>query len=202
MHCTPKKTLKTIAELKKTKNIEVVLQVKGNQKKLLAKCAHLGNVTRPCSTATQSGKRERNRIEKRTVCVFMKNTYDLGDVWNESIQTMIKVERKTKTFNTITKQFDKSEETAFYISTTGIFSAEEFDTIIRSHWGIEKSNHYVTDVSLKEDFSRIRKNPENIATLRSFALNIMRANNETNISQTLYRNAVNVGRVLGYAGVS
>lgn len=178
------------------------MQVKGNQKKLLAKCMHLADVSRPVSNTTQVGKRERNRIERRTVCVFHKNTYDLGDVWNDSIQAMIRVERETRTFNTITKQFENSEEIAFYISTTRIFSAEEFGTIIRSHWGIENSNHYVRDVSLKEDFSRIRKNPENIATLRSFALNIMRANNETNISQTLYRNAVNVERVLRYAGVS
>lgn len=133
--------------------------------------------------------------------VFLKHHRDLGDTWNDYLKTVIMVERKTRTFNTKTKQFDVSEETAFYVSTTDVFSAKEFAAIIRSHWGIENSNHYVKDVSLREDFSRIRKNPENVALLRSFALNMLRLNRETNISQALYRNAVNVSRVLKYVGV-
>lgn len=177
------------------------MQVKRNQPKLFEKCVSLSKVVHHYSKITHTGKRERNRIEKRIVLVFDTNTYDLGEVWNESIQSVIKVERKTRTFNTTTKQFDTSEETAFYISTTRIFSAHAFGSIIRSHWSIENSNHYVRDVSLKEDFSRIRKNPENIAVLRSFALNLLRMNDEKNISQALYRNAVNVKRILKYKGV-
>ena len=150
---------------------------------------------------TQTGKRERNRIEKRTVSVFPKDTYNLGLVWNDHIEVVIKVERRIQTFNTITKQFDQSGETAVYVSTTNRYSAKEFGSIIRSHWGIENANHYVKDVSMHEDFSRIRKNPENIAILRSFALNLLRVNHETNISQALYRNAVNVTRILKYDGV-
>ncbi len=187
--------------MKETRNIEVVLQVKGNQKKLLEKCEDTTKTTRAASTTTQTGKRERNRIEKRAVTVFHKSAYDLGDTWNEFLKTVIMVERNVWTFHTKTKQFDRSDETAFYVSTTNTLSAQEFGRVIRSHWGIENSNHYVRDVSLKEDFSRVRKNPENVATLRSFALNILRMNHEPNISQALYRNAVNVERVLNYAGI-
>lgn len=188
-------------ELKKEKNIEVILQVKGNQKKLFEKCVSLSKTRLPHSKITQIGKRERNRTEKRTIAVFHKNKHYLGDIWNDSIKTVIKIERHTRTFNTQTKRTDTSEETAFYVSTTDIFSAKEFGDIIRSHWRIENSNHYVRDVSLREDFSRVRKNPENVAMLRSFALNILRVNRETNISQALYRNAINVSRVLNYVGV-
>ena len=201
MHSIPKKTLETIAELKKTKHIEVVLQVKGNQPKLFEKCVSLSQVAQPYSKITHTGKRERNRIEKRTVSVFDTHTYDLGLVWNDHVKVVIKVERRIQTFNTITKQFDQSEETAFYISTTNRYTAKEFGSIIRSHWRIENANHYVKDVSMHKDFSRIRKNPENIATLRSFSLNLLRMNHETNISQALYRNAVNVTRILNYVGV-
>ena len=193
--------MQTIAILKETKNVEVVLQVKGNQKKLLEKCVDLVHTARPYSKAQHIGKRERNRIETRTVTIFHKHTYNLGDVWNDHIKAVIKVERETRTFTTTTKQCEQSEETAFYISTTNRYSAKEFGGIIRSHWGIENANHYVRDVSLHEDFSRIRKNPENIATLRSFALNLLRVNHESNISQALYRNAMNVTRVLEYVGV-
>lgn len=179
----------------------MLLQVKGNQKKLLGRCVALSETATPRSHATDTGKRERNRIEQRTVAVFHKGAHDLGDTWNEHIQTVIRVERSTQTFNTKTQQFARSEETAFYISTTNSYSAKEFGAIIRSHWGIENSNHYVRDVALREDFSRVRKNPEHIATLRSFALNLLRINHEHNISQALYRNAVNVSRMLNYIGV-
>ena len=156
---------------------------------------------KPFSKTGQKGKREHGRIEKRTISVFQKNKYDLGDVWNEHIEAVVTVERKIQTFDTKTKRFVTSEETAFFISTTKRFSAKEFGTIIRSHWKIENSNHYVKDVSMGEDFSRIRKNPECFATLRSFGLNLMRANGETNIGLALFRNAMNVMRVLEYEWV-
>lgn len=73
--------------------------------------------------------------------------------------------------------------------------------IIRSHWKIENKNHYVKDVTLHEDFSRIRKNPENIACLRSFALNVLRYNGIENVSQAVFRNAVNVNKLLNYKGI-
>ena len=193
--------MKTIAKLKETKNVEVVLQVKGNQPKLLEKCKDIAKTKKPVSKTVQKGKREHGRIEKRTTTVFHKNTYDLGDVWNDHIEAIIQVERKIKTFDTKTKRFIMSEETAFFISTTKKFSAEEFGSIIRSHWKIENSNHYVKDVSMGEDFSRIRKNPECFATLRSFGLNLVRLNREPNVSQALYRNATNAKRVLSYSGL-
>ena len=190
-----------MVKLKRTKDVEVILQVKRNQKKLLKKCIDISKANKYFSKTIQSGRRERNRIEKRTVHIFYKNNYNLGDVWNDSIKTIIKIKRDVRNFNTKTNCFDQSKEIAFYISTSNKLSVKEFADCIRSHWGIETSNHYVRDVSIKEDFSRIRKNPENIATLRSFSLNIMRVNNEKNISQSLYRNALNVKRILSYSGI-
>jgi len=51
--------------------------------------------------------------------------------------------------------------------------AEEFRQAIHNHWGIENRNHYVRDVCMGEDRSRIRTNPHIMAKLRSFALNIL-----------------------------
>lgn len=187
--------------MKETKYIEAILQVKGNQKKLLKKCEDIAKTKKQFSQTTQRGKKERGRIEKRTVTVFHKNKYYLGDVWDDYIEAIIKIERKVKTFDTKTKRFYISEETAFYISTTKKFSAKEFGDIIRLHWGIENSNHYVKDVSMGEDFSRIRKNPECMATLRSIALNLLRLNREPIIKQALFRNATNVKRILNYKGI-
>jgi predicted transposase YbfD/YdcC len=61
---------------------------------------------------------------------------------------------------------------------------------VRSHWGIENQDHYVRDVTLGEDDSRIRQKPGGMARIRSAALNILRANGVQNVSQALYINAL------------
>jgi len=49
--------------------------------------------------------------------------------------------------------------------------------VARSHWGIENRLHWVLDVHFAEDKNRARSDhaPENFATLRRLALNILRA---------------------------
>jgi predicted transposase YbfD/YdcC len=63
----------------------------------------------------------------------------------------------------------------YYISSlkNGI---QEFANGVRSHWGIENKLHWVLDVQLREDDSRIRKEnaPENFSILRHVALNLLR----------------------------
>ena len=55
--------------------------------------------------------------------------------------------------------------------------AERFAAIVRSHWRIENSLHWVLDVIFKEDLSRLRKGhgARNMAVVRHFALNLVRA---------------------------
>jgi predicted transposase YbfD/YdcC len=50
--------------------------------------------------------------------------------------------------------------------------------VVRAHWHIENRLHWVLDVVLNEDRARARKDhaPENLARLRRFALNVLRAN--------------------------
>jgi predicted transposase YbfD/YdcC len=64
-------------------------------------------------------------------------------------------------------------ETAYYLLSTPL-SAERFHDVVRYHWGIENSLHWVLDVTMNEDQSRNRKDhsPENLALLRRLALNI------------------------------
>lgn len=66
-------------------------------------------------------------------------------------------------------------ESRYYISSL----ANEAATILkaaRSHWGIENSLHWVLDVAMGEDDSRIRKDhaPENMALLRRVALSLLK----------------------------
>jgi predicted transposase YbfD/YdcC len=55
-------------------------------------------------------------------------------------------------------------------------SAKRLLAIVRSHWSIENQLHWVLDVVMNEDRNRARKDhaPENLATLRRLALNILR----------------------------
>lgn len=48
--------------------------------------------------------------------------------------------------------------------------------IVRRHWAIENELHWVLDVALNEDYSRVRKEqaPENFAVLRHIALNLLK----------------------------
>ena len=56
--------------------------------------------------------------------------------------------------------------------------ADQFQKLIRQHWGIENICHWVLDVVRDEDSSRIRKGnaAENVAPLHKLALNLLRAN--------------------------
>lgn len=87
----------------------------------------------------------------------------------ENTLCIIQVERHVKSFCTKEKKWKESNETAYYISTISL-RAKKMSEIIRGHWEIETRNHYVKDVSMKEDFSRIRIDPEIMARLRSFVL--------------------------------
>jgi predicted transposase YbfD/YdcC len=52
--------------------------------------------------------------------------------------------------------------------------------VVRAHWQIENRLHWVLDVVLDEDLARARKDhaPENLARLRRFALNVLRADQD------------------------
>jgi predicted transposase YbfD/YdcC len=68
-----------------------------------------------------------------------------------------------------------SKEMRYYISSLP-GDAQKIALAVREHWAIENSLHYVLDVTMNEDMSRVRKDnaPENLATLRRIAINMVR----------------------------
>lgn len=73
----------------------------------------------------------------------------------------------------------ESVERRYYISSRtigGPQSVEEFARAVREHWGIENRLHWVLDIAFREDECRVRKDhaPQNLATLRHLALNLLR----------------------------
>jgi predicted transposase YbfD/YdcC len=80
---------------------------------------------------------------------------------------------------TASREIDGQATTAtrYYLLSTPL-TAARFAEVVRTHWQIENRLHWVLDVVMDEDQSRARKDhaPENLARLRRFTLNLLRAN--------------------------
>lgn len=193
LHCQEE----TLKVAQKTGN-EVVVQVKANQPTLLRDCQSLA-YTQPATEVYQEPfSKTHGRIEARKVSLFLHPLLTHAHKW-DSVEAVLKVERHRQPFDTKSNSWKNSHETAFYISTIAL-SAQQFCHIIRQHWSIENRDHYVRDVTLGEDRSRIRTNPDRFARLRSFVLHIFRHNHVTNVSETSFDNAIDLDSLLAYKG--
>jgi predicted transposase YbfD/YdcC len=69
----------------------------------------------------------------------------------------------------------ETKQVRYYISSLPS-NAERILRVVRKHWSIENELHWVLDVALNEDHSRVRKDqaPENLAVLRHIALNLLK----------------------------
>ena len=115
--------------------------------------------------------------------------------------TVMSATRSTSTWNSRVGLWKTSREVSWYVTDQTAQSAAYYGAVIRGHWDVENPNHYVRDVALQEDASRIRKNPGIMARLRSFGLNILRLNDVKNIAAALFENALDPLRIITYAGV-
>jgi predicted transposase YbfD/YdcC len=91
-----------------------------------------------------------------------------ADAWHD-LQTIGMVESE-RVINGKVEQ-----ETRYYISSREP-NAQAFGTRVRGHWSIENSLHWVLDVVMREDESRIRKDhsAKNMAVVRHIAMNLLR----------------------------
>ena len=199
MPCTVKKTF----EIATTQGSQVIAQVKANQATLFEVVQQVQMSTAPLSQAHQFDH-ARSRIERREIKVFeaapLLAARPAQDGGSDLIEAIIQLQRKTDCFDTRIGAWTPRTDTAYY-GATDIQPAEVFAEVIRGHWGIENRHHYVRDVTLKEDASRIRRNPGIFARLRSFALNILRKNKVTNVNEALYDNVLNLDNLRDYVGV-
>ena len=195
MHCQ----IKTI-EAVKASGGEALLQVKGNQPGLEAAFAALPLQHEPQDCHVETGKIRRNRQETRRVEVFKAGRLlDLPDNWQTHAIEAVRVTRTVLHKDVATGwKWRPTREVAWYASTQNGNSAACCAAATRGHWGVENRVHYVLDVSMHEDASRVRKSPITLSILRSFALNILRFNKVNDVADALWRNAMNVNRVLAY----
>jgi predicted transposase YbfD/YdcC len=157
---------------------DYLLAVKGNQGLLyrdIKAVFALANTADLRDTNTSENKGH-GRIEKR-VCTVLSGEDVIARLRHKNnwvqLNTVVKVtaQRTTKTTGVVT------EQTRYYICSLKNPSAERMQAAVRAHWGIENSLHWVIDMAMREDESRIRTDhaPANMAVLRHIALNVIRS---------------------------
>jgi len=170
-------------------NAHLIVQLKDNQLILRQKVEAACHKGAPLSGIQTIDKKRRNRHETRTVAVFDATSAVTGTEWKSYVAAIIQVERRVLTFQPLTGLWKPSFVTAFYLSNRPL-NAKQAAAVIRKHWSIENKLHYIRDVTLREDDSRIRKNPGIFARMRSFAYNILRFNQTDSIAQDRYAAAL------------
>jgi predicted transposase YbfD/YdcC len=174
MLCIPKKTLKKIVD----KGHEYVAQVKNNTKELSKWVEFNSSIPNNSIDSHQTcDNNTHGRHEQRHIEIF-DDLYGIDSTW-QNIQRIIKLT------STTTIQSKTTQETHYYISSLTV-DAITFAKIIRSHWSIENSLHYIKDVSFEEDSCRTRTEqiPLIQTILRTLAINTFNLNGFTNLKQT------------------
>ncbi len=150
---------------------DYALALKGNQGTLHDDVARfLDDPGTKAATAKPMVDAGHGRIETRTASV----STDIGwlqerHAW-PGLAAIGKVRRIRETATGTTA------ETAYYLLSAAL-SPERLNEVARSHWGIENQLHWRLDVVMNEDGDRTRlgHGPENLATLRHMALNVIQA---------------------------
>jgi predicted transposase YbfD/YdcC len=172
----------------------LLVRVKENQPTLHGRLAELCVGQQPFDSHETVDRRRHGRQEHRLVEVF-DTAGHLDADWQPLIASVARVSRLTFVKDTRSGLWPSREEIGVYACQIRL-DAKTLARAVRSHWGIENRDHYVRDVTLGEDDSRIRYKPGGMARIRSAALNILRANGVQNVSQALYVNALNLDRLL------
>jgi predicted transposase YbfD/YdcC len=162
---------------------DYVLQVKDNQPTLHAKAQALMDEAILEDLAGWKGSKSHDvdaghgRIETRRVWLTTEVKHlgnELLALW-PSLKAIAAVERVREVMG---KTLSVSTERSYYILSDGKCTAQRAGQIIRGHWSIENSLHYVLDVSFNEDQSRVRKGhgAENLSRLRRLTANLLQLN--------------------------
>ncbi len=144
---------------------------------------------KPLSSAQTVDEKRRNRHETRTITVFDAKAAVKDTEWTSHVAAIIRVERSVCSYQPSTGLWKRSHESSIYLSNR-LVDAKTAACAIRNHWSIENTSHHTRDVTLREDASRIRKNPGVFARMRSWGYNILRCNQSDTIAQDRFAAAI------------
>lgn len=173
----------------------LLTQVKDNQPSLRRRL-ELGAMGRKPSGSATSKSKGRNRWETRKLTMFPAKAWFRGTPWETLVKTVLRLERSIWKRDPKTGLLRETNETVLWVSSLSGPTPEHWNDHIRRHWRIENGSHYVRDVTFAEDASRIRKNPDIAARLRSFAYNLLRAAGCDNIKNARWRAALDLNLIL------
>lgn len=158
---------------------DYVLSVKENQGHLFEDLSMLFGVDRELNFKYASSLDYHKTVNKG------HGRIDIRECWTTSNPAYLKLIRNVENWTalqTIVMMVctriigdQETQETRYYISSLPSH-AERILYAVRKHWSIENELHWVLDVALNEDHSRVRKDqaPENLAVLRHIALNLLK----------------------------
>jgi len=105
----------------------------------------------------------------------------------------------------VTRDGKTSSETRSFISSVprSAGGAARLMEWARGHWSIENRSHYVRDVTMGEDASRVRKKsgPQVMAAIRNAAIGWLRSTGVSNIAEALRRNGSRVNDLIDRLGI-
>ena len=105
----------------------------------------------------------------------------------------------------VVKDGKTTHETRYFITSVSrpVAGARQLLKWARGHWSVENRSHYVRDVTMGEDASRIRKRsgPEVMAAFRNATIGLLRTMGVTNTAEALRRNASQVGQLFARLGI-
>ncbi len=161
---------------------KTVLTVKNNQPTLFADLQTYFADPHASFEQFATLDQQRGRIEKRTIRVSTEMNSYLVD-W-PLIQQVAELTRTV----TIRKTGQTSHEVVYLITplTPGEADPSRLLTIVRGHWGIENSSHFVRDVTFGEDRSRLRSGdgPQIMAAFRNLAITLIHRQGSSQIAAT------------------
>jgi len=164
LHCT-----RAFAAAVRERGGDYVLAIKANRGRLFTAVTQQFARSGKRSVAEQADRSTHDRREARRAT--MRNT-SLADLYG--FPGAVAVGRVTSRRHLRGQRADAPVVRHYLLSK--YISPKRLLHVTRSHWGIENQLHWVLDVHFAEDANRSRCDhaPENLATLRRLALNILR----------------------------
>ena len=162
-------TQKDIAEKIVDGGADYILALKGNQGTLRQDVELMVGEQSPIAEYEDVDKGH-GRVETRKCEVYEPSSWIMENHPWKGIRSIVRI---TST-RWIARTGEETVETRLYISS--LDAGQPFCQLIRSHWAVENSLHWVLDMTFREDMQRKREGmaAENFALVRKFALNILK----------------------------
>jgi predicted transposase YbfD/YdcC len=160
---------------------DTVLLVKENQPTLYADLVTYFADPAAYYTQAETWDRHRGRIEVRRIKVSTEMTTYLSTTWPHVAQV-------AELTRQVTCKGQVRQEIVYLITSLAPAQADPLRllALVRGHWSIENSLHYVRDVTFGEDCSKIRTGnaPQVMAALRNLAITLIHRAGFTQIAAT------------------